>query len=309
MSSWKHAPIKLALGYIIGMVRSIRVPFKSGVLPRPRRVVPRLLTQREQLKLSKISTTFSDPLMAPKGSSPNPPVKTPKTVEEKIALTAKQPKKQDKSGMSSEKQWRAHIADVRRSYYESSLRAFQAREERLRDSRDAKQQQETIDRDSKILDGSQFASPTIEASLLNEVVLQRTPEETEQLRLKREHNRLLTEKNVLEKESSDFLRLYQQASQFIVTEEQLESRVSSQFKVSMQVPSNITCSSMTPKWASALKRQESNDLYKNNYINKIRETKLQEAVDGTVCVSNKRDSSDRFLPGLGAVRKLTREDL
>ena len=227
MSSWKHAPIKLALGYIIGMVRSIRVPFKSGVLPRPRRVVPRLLTQREQLKLSKISTTFSDPLMAPKGSSPNPPVKTPKTVEEKIALTAKQPKKQDKSGMSSEKQWRAHIADVRRSYYESSLRAFQAREERLRDSRDAKQQQETIDRDSKILDGSQFASPTIEASLLNEVVLQRTPEETEQLRLKREHNRLLTEKNVLEKESSDFLRLYQQASQFIVTEEQLESRVSS----------------------------------------------------------------------------------
>lgn len=281
------------------MVRAIRVPFKSGVLPRPRRPVPEALTTPEREQLAKVRVGFSDPGMAPRGSNPNPPPRVPKAAAQKIEQTARAPS----AGADRRRPaWRQEMADVRRRYYESSLRAMEAREQRRATSREQRQAA------SAAKDFSDPMSETISAAVLHEKVLQRTPEEDEALRLKRQHNRLLTEKRVLTAKADAFLRLYQQSSTFIVSEEQLEARIAAQFVPPTHIPSTAPCESMAPRWASLLRSRGAGTV-KQDYADDLKLMALKEAVDGSVAVvsrSNMRTST-RYLPGLGAVRAALRK--
>lgn len=263
--------------------------------------MPPVLTAKEREELFSKPRGFSDPAMAPRGSHPNPRLKLPKTAEEKIRLTAKKP------GENHVKrpEWRENMAEVRRAYYESSMRTMAAREKRLAEVREQHEKNAELAAEQRKNQSSEIA--TIRDSVAEKIV-RRTPEEKETLRLKREHNRLVNEKRVLEAKSEAFLRLYQQSASFIVTEKDLEARIASQFVPSAHIPSVSPCENIEPKWGSILRAERAESVVRD-YANTQKEIALREAVEGTVAVSVTQGMSQslRFLPGLPAVRAALKE--
>lgn len=284
------------------MVRTVRVNFKSGVLPRPRQVVPKLRTKKEERSAAKIPQKFEEG-MAPKGSSPNPPPRLPKTAQQKIDLSAKVPKQ--RSPRSEQDAWKQHIAEVRRTYLESTLKAYEQHEQKhqqFREAREAKNEKEVASRLSTVTESlaTAFTTPTIESTLTNEFVIKRTPEEAKELQLKREYNRKLTEKRVAEAQADDLVQLYQQASKFITTEQQLESRIADLFKPARTIPPVGPNDTQTPSWYRYL-RTNGHMAQNNDASQRTREEELKSAMEGVVRVPVSGNTV-RELPGLKKIR-------
>lgn len=289
------------------MPRTVRIPLKSGVLPQPRQVVPKLKTKYEVLAEMKLRTGFSDPNMVPRGSVANPPPRLKKTADEIIRDSAKAPKPSSEStgkSLSREELWKKHMGEVRRSYLASSLKAYEAQEQKHKELREKRQAESNAESERKLTEvkdsvATMLTMPTIEQSLLSEVVVRRTPEVAAELREKREFNRKLTEHRVLETQHANLLRLYQQAASFITTEEQLEAKISALFKPVKSLPSIGTNDTQTPAWWKYVRLDLDSQV--SQATQRKREDELVDAALGTVKV---RDGNTvRYAPGLKMVRK------
>lgn len=196
------------------------------------------------------------------------------------------------------------MSEVRRSYLESSLKAYEAQEQKHKELREKRQAKGDIESKQKLTEvtdslATMLTTPSIEQSLLSEFVVRRTPEEAAELREKREHNRKLTEQRVLETQHANVLRLYQQAASFITTEEQLEAKVSALFKPVKSLPSIGTNDTQTPAWWKYVRSDM--DSQASQATQRQREDELIDAALGTVKV---RDGNTvRYAPGLKMVRK------
>lgn len=212
---------------IFQMPRISRISGKTGYLPRPRQVVPQVKARYEQIAESKIPTSFQDPDMVPKGSSPNPPGRSVPSVKERIANSSKAPAKARPSKSESQI-WKNHISDVRRAYFRDTLQAYEKQEHRNAEKRQRKHERQGA-ASHRMLDlpdshAELFTMPSIESSLLQPIV-PRTAEETAELKAKRQYNRKLTEFQQRANRDELLLRLYHSTKSFIVTENELEDAV------------------------------------------------------------------------------------
>lgn len=244
------------------MVKRIaKYGFKSGILPKPRQIVEPYKTRKELEELAKANVGFRDPELIPKGvKAAVIPLKPRVTIDTVIAHSAKQPQPGNKSS-SSRAQWRQDFATKRREYLVQALTtqdraelcAMKKREAReLRDEEEARKKA-----DPELTKQSQstlLTLPTIEAFLNNthsstlstddkaaagshitsindvaQFVVPRTPAEQKLLLTQRKANRVRGKLAVAESRAKTFLELYQRASSFATTEEQLDKLIEKEF--------------------------------------------------------------------------------
>ncbi|PRT56499.1 hypothetical protein B9G98_04119 [Wickerhamiella sorbophila] len=207
--------------------------FKSGVLPKPRQIVPRVKPAFELAEEAKIRTGFADPKMVPKGSSAVSSGRKELSASEKIALSAKAPKKV-KEAKTAHQEWRQKSADIRRRYLTDALET----EEVLETKKAARRQKAHDDaaslRERMLQTGESEAikltMPTIENSLLSgSMVRPRTEEEKSVLALKRGANRKAVLAEQMKLRSAQLLELYQSTREYIITPEELDLAVDQQF--------------------------------------------------------------------------------
>jgi len=287
------------------MPRVVRVNLKSGVLPKPRQVVPVQYSAHELAEQAKIPTGFEDPKMAPKHSSPNPPPRLPKTAGEKIAKSALEPKV--RASKSEQGLWKQHIADVRRSYLKSTLLNYEKQEEKHMEQREKRRLIGEKSGAVKLHENTEtlaesLTRPTIESSLKSEFVQPRTEEEQEELQLQRAYNRRLTQKRNVERQEEQLMQLYQDASSYIVTEEQLEEKLQHLFKPEISVPRIGAGLTQNPSWWKYVNNDASRVL---SIKEQSRETQLLDALNGTVQTSSQ--NNDRSIPGLKSVRSALKD--
>lgn len=206
--------------------------FKSGVLPKPRQIVPKLKTFWEQAEASRINQKFNPPEMAPKGSSGNPPVRTAVSGEEKIKHSAKAPSKQ-KENQTDLQRWKQEAASIRRKYFVDSIRGQQKMEEESVKARERAYNRER-ERQSDLANAPESKAhkltlPTIDSFLTGPFITPRTEEEKRLLQLKREANRKATEIRTLENKADKLLELYEKSGAYIITEEELDNCITRNF--------------------------------------------------------------------------------
>lgn len=209
------------------MPRITRISGKSGYLPKPRQVVPQVKARFERVAESKIPQGFQDPKMVPRGSPANPPGRRVPTVEERIANSAKEPAKARPSKTESQV-WKNHIAEVRRAYFKDTLQAYKTQEEQKAERRQRRHERHGAESQRMLslpeTPAELLTMPTIESTLLQPIV-PRSPEETADLKAKREYNRKFTELQQRANRDELLLRLYHSTKNFIVTESELEDAV------------------------------------------------------------------------------------
>lgn len=207
--------------------------FKSGVLPKPRQIVPRVKPAFEKAEATKIRSGFADPAMAPKGSYSPSSSQKELSASEKIAHSAKPPKSH-KEAKTAHQEWRQKSAEIRRRYLTDALETEEILETRRAASRQKRHDESVALRERMLEQGESEAikltMPTIEESLLSgSMVRARTDEEKRVLALKREANRKSVESEQLQVRSSQLLELFQASREFIITPEELDLAVDQQF--------------------------------------------------------------------------------
>lgn len=261
-----------------------RYGFKSGVLPKPRSIVPKIRAKFEVESEAKQRTGFADPAMVPKGSSPNPPGPQPVPAGYKLRNSAKAPEilKLD----TEHDKYKALSSTVRRTYLQDALLAEEALEAKRAVFRQKKHDEalELRQKMDKVDDteATRLTLPSIDQSLLMEgpMVRQRTPEEKRQLRLKRKANLVATRLRQTAQRDNTVLELYQRAQDFIITEEELEQKVDEAFAKTVTWPSTAAAVSLFTGKTTTSQVQAT-------------ELELLNALNGTVGESHK--------PGLGEV--------
>ncbi|CAN6606201.1 small ribosomal subunit protein mS26 [Trichomonascus vanleenenianus] len=212
--------------------RTARFGFKSGVLPRKRDILPPRKTFWEKQAEEKIKVGFSDPEMVPKGVPAKPVVKQEKSAAERIAYSAKEPVRARKENTELQR-WKNMTSDIRRAYFKDSLLAEDRMNEktiarRERQFREAREARLKIDNQEES-EATRLTLPTIETFINGSFVRQRTAEEKEQLRLKREANRKLHSVRQQEAQAAALLELYQHAGDFVINEEGLDRAINNAF--------------------------------------------------------------------------------
>lgn len=208
--------------------------FKSGVLPKPRQIVPKLKTFWEEAEESRINQKFNPPEMAPKGSSANPPLRKSVTGQEKIQHSAKAPSKQlEESSATDLQRWKRQAASIRRRYFVESIHGEQRLEEESVKAREHAYKREKK-RQAELSNAAESEAykltlPTIDSMLTGPFIQPRTEEEKQLLELKREANRKATQIATLERKAEMVLELYEKAGSFIITEEDLDNCVNRNF--------------------------------------------------------------------------------
>lgn len=225
--------------------------FKSGVLPKPRQIVPRIKPAFEQAEDAKIRTGFSDPKMVPKGSSAVSSGRKELSASEKIALSAKPPKVQ-KEAKTAHQEWRQKSADIRRRYLTDALETEEVLETKRAAGRQKAHEAAAELRERMLQTGESEAikltMPTIESSLLSgSMVRPRTEEEKNTLALKREANRKAVLANQMKLRSAQLLELYQSTRSYIITPEELDLAVDQQFSHSSNQSSTARFNSLELK--------------------------------------------------------------
>ncbi|ANB15639.1 mitochondrial 37S ribosomal protein PET123 [Sugiyamaella lignohabitans] len=216
------------------MVKGIaKYGFKSGFLPHPRQILPKLKTSWEIEEEAKRTVAFEDPAMAPKGSSPNPPPRRQVTASEKLSKSAKPPTK-PKSLNTELQQWKAEQSLIRRKYFVDAIEAQQTMDKkelqiRERQFREAAERRQQISTEHTESEAERLTLPSIDSVFNEPFVIPRTPEETEELRLKRTANRKTLELRNSERKASILLELYQSTSNYVITEEDLDKLVQKEF--------------------------------------------------------------------------------
>lgn len=215
--------------------------FKSGTLPPPRQVVPPVLAEYEKERLARVRTGFQDPKMVPRGSTANPPGRLLKTAEQKIEASAKGPR-QVVEPKSAQAELRLQMANIRRRYNIETLKTYAALEDKKAKARQAKHVANLKRREEALrlgdTDATLLTMPTVESSLLaGAMVVPRTPEEQEMLRMKREANRKKALHELMKKKYERVLELYQQTKSFIVSLDHLEREVEARFSTPGSMPS------------------------------------------------------------------------
>lgn len=205
----------------------------SGILPRPRQILPKRKTFWEIEEAKKVKQGFIDPSMIPKGVDAKWVPKHEKSADERIALSAKNPTK-PRSTNTETQRWRNMTSDMRRDYFKSSLKSQESRDEQNLKKREeqfklAREARLKIDHD-KQSDATRLTLPTIESFFKGDFVKPRTKEQKEELMMKRQANRLHHEIKHKEQKAGEALELYQQSLDFIVTEEELDKAIAKEFQ-------------------------------------------------------------------------------
>jgi hypothetical protein len=226
------------------MVRHV-AKLKSGVLPKPRDILPRIKTFWEIEEESKAPSGFADPDMVPKGVDPNPKPKHELSMAERIRYSAKQPKAQDTmtKEVGEVTKWKLMASEMRRRYYIDSLQAedqmnkkkLATREQKFREAREARLKVDN----SEESQSTKFTLPTIESFFDGPFVRHRTKEEKAELFMKRAANRKYHEIKHKEKHAEKLLELYQNAENYIITEQALDQEIDKVFTAPESTGSNF----------------------------------------------------------------------
>lgn len=221
------------------MVKRIaKYGFKSGILPKPRQIIQPFKTKLEIEAEEKANVGFVDPDFIPKPSGENTKTAAKVPLKERIPAkvlienSSKAPEPTD-----DRTEWKKLNSALRRAYYQDSLTRHEQIEYRLMKKRELKEQQakeEELRKShpelSKQSEATILTLPTIEKFLTNgEFVVQRTPAEKKLLAKRREANRINEKITQKSRQYKTFLELYNNANNFIVDAQKLESIVKLKF--------------------------------------------------------------------------------
>lgn len=220
--------------------RTARFGYKSGILPKPRDILPPLKTSWEKEAEAKVKVGFTDPDMVPKGVPQKPIPKRQKFAQERMAHSAKSKKNASKKNTSETAEWKNLTAEMRRKYFidahitqqRVNNRELENRERKFQQAKEARLKTDT----SEQTKATKFTLPTIEALLTGPFVKHRTRQEAEELKLKRAANRKIHELRHNEQQAENVLELYQQAESFIVNEQQLSEALKKEFSLEQSKP-------------------------------------------------------------------------
>lgn len=215
--------------------RLVKFNGKSGLLPKPKEIFKQ--PYKHQVYNKPEDTGYAEGILHPSKITRDyiiPKVVSPDTL---LSKSAKEPKKvyssTEISQMPIHQQFKVKNSEMRRKYlkesYEHEVQRLETVEkyEKL-----AKIEQEKIKIESSKHEQSKaefYTAPTIESYLNGPLVRKRTPEEEEELRIKRESNRLQTQLNVDIAKADNLLKLYNDSSNFAITEEKLNKLVDAAF--------------------------------------------------------------------------------
>lgn len=231
---------------------------KSGILPKPKDIFKQ--PYKHQVYKKPANSGYAEGILHPKNITRDyipPKVVTPDTLLKKSAAEpAKKVTEAELEQMPISQQFKVKNAEMRRKYlkeaYETEVQRLERREHAIKQ---AKIEEEKIAAESanhKASKAEIFTSPTIESYLEGPLVRERTEEEKEMLRLKRESNRLQTKLEVDNERATKLLQLYNASANFAITEEKLEKLVDAAFDSKAdQTWNNIA--SATPSKISAVK--------------------------------------------------------
>ncbi|ODQ67993.1 hypothetical protein NADFUDRAFT_44688 [Nadsonia fulvescens var. elongata DSM 6958] len=210
------------------MVKRIaKYGFKSGLLPKSR--LRNIAKEFARAETDKTATQgYADPLFVPRGSAAEPIQKTTKTADEIINDSAKVSQKQ-LSHISPEQKLKSEKATIRRTYLSDSLRLQELNDKEEWKKLDEMAKKEKVWRAGLLKtedsEATKLTLPTINSFLNKPLVEPYTEEQRAILKAKRESNRIALETKFAEQRARQYLDLYQRASKFIVTEEQLEEAI------------------------------------------------------------------------------------
>ncbi|TID28771.1 hypothetical protein CANINC_002290 [Pichia inconspicua] len=231
---------------------------KSGILPKPKDIFKQ--PYKHQVYKKPANSGYAEGILHPKNITRDyipPKVVSPDTLLKKSAAEpAKKVTEAELEQMPISQQFKVKNAEMRRKYlkeaYETEVQRLERREHAIKQ---AKIEEEKIAAESanhKASKAEIFTSPTIESYLEGPLVRERTEEEKEMLRLKRESNRLQTKLEVDNERATKLLQLYNASANFAITEEKLEKLVDAAFDSKAdQTWNNIA--SATPSKISAVK--------------------------------------------------------
>lgn len=215
--------------------RLVKFSGKSGLLPKPKDIFKQ--PYKHQVYKNPEDTGYAEGILHPSKITRDyiiPKVVTPELLLEQ---SAKEPSKKyssdEISKMPVHQQFKIKNAEMRRKYLKESY-DFEVKRLETIEKYDAlnKVEQEKIAAEKSKHEQSKaelFTAPTIESYLNGPLVRPRTPEEEEELKMKRESNRLQTQLNVSTARADNLLALYNASSDFAITEEKLNKLVDAAF--------------------------------------------------------------------------------
>lgn len=214
----------------------IKHGFKSGALPVTREIFKRPL---KPIKIdSSIPHGYAENIQHPKGTSRD--VKLPKhlTVEERISTMQSNDYNQNKIvdalKKNDTKSSRLANSQLRKSYIIETLKNEELRlseeeaSKRAAEAAKKAKQDELINMDLETKT-TRLTLPSVEHMLEGNIMRERTEEEKEALKLRREHNRLNVELSSKENKAIQLLDLYNDAEHFIIDEVKLGEEIEKAF--------------------------------------------------------------------------------
>lgn len=213
----------------------MRLGSKSGLLPRPKKIFKQ--PYKHEIYTKPQDTGYAENILHPKNISREyqpPKVVTP---EQRLARTAKEPAKkyseEELALLPQAQQDKIRAAKLRRDYlkqsYDTEVKRL-AKQEAFQQQRDLEHEQEKAAKTEHTQsDAEIFTVPTIESYLNGPLIRQRTPEETAELQLRKEANRLQTKLDVDTRRAQSLLELYNASAKFAINEEQVERLVNEAF--------------------------------------------------------------------------------
>lgn len=207
---------------------------KSGVLPAVRHILKNPVKPIEQKPNPDVG--YAENVKEPRGSHREQKLPEVKTVNDLISTTVRLPKvlptNVNATEMTPEQKRRVQKAQLRREYYIQSLKkeeikleTDELREKRIKELKEA-QEKEMIVEESP---AAKLTLPTISSYLDGPLMRQRTPEETQLLKAKKNANRLNNELAYKLERASDLLQLYYSAENFITNETDLKRAIEEAF--------------------------------------------------------------------------------
>lgn len=208
---------------------------KSGLLPRPRKIFKQPFKHEQCVK--QADTGYAEGILHPRNITRDyqpPKVFTP---EQRLQKSAREPAKkyseEELAKLPAAQQEKIRNAQLRRKYLKEAYSTEVSRLERVEKweakVRAEQEAHKALKSQHKQSDAEFYTVPTVESYLQGPLVTPRTPEESDQLKLKRESNRLQKQLDVDTDRAEKLLALYNSASNFAITEEKLEQLVNDAF--------------------------------------------------------------------------------
>lgn len=224
--------------------RTIKYGGKSGILPEVRPIFKRNpikpKSDHEKHEEAQIEQGYADGIPTPTKKGfvfHRKPIERPViTVEERIKkyIEDRTPDV-DQSKLTQEELWTHQRDEVRRQHLKEAFLAESKRLERLEELEAKKHELEQRHKGEQDhfeeSAATKLTLPTIDSYLKGPIMRHRTPEEQAIVNEKRTLNRRANELETLENKATDLLNLYHAASNFITTEEELESAIKDAFEV------------------------------------------------------------------------------